>query len=136
MVFKVADAIANAMLDAYETAIGASPILRLRSGAPPAGLSSASTGTVLASMTLPADFMAAASARSKAKSGTWEDLSADAAGTVGHYEIVKADGTTRVEQGTVTATGGGGDMTIDNTVIAAGQPITVTGFTKTMPNNA
>jgi hypothetical protein len=37
-------------------------------------------------------------------------------------------------QGTVTATGGGGDMTIDNTSIASGQSVTVTGFTLTEGN--
>jgi hypothetical protein len=136
MPFQIADSVANAMLDAYETAIGASPILRLRTGAAPANVAAAATGTIVATMNLPADFMASASARSKAMSGTWEDLSADNAGTVGHYEIVKNDGTTRQEQGSVTATGGGGDMTIDNVVVAQTQKITVTGFTKTMPNNA
>jgi hypothetical protein len=136
MTFQVADFIANAMLDAYESAIGASPILRLRTGAAPANLAAASTGTVVATMNLPADFMASAAARAKAMSGTWEDLSADNAGTVGHYEIVKADGTTRCEQGSVTPTGGGGDMTIDNVVVAAGQKISVTAFSKSMTNNA
>lgn len=29
------------------------------------------------------------------------------------------------------ATGGGGDMTVDNTSFAAGQPFTVTAFSKT-----
>jgi hypothetical protein len=133
---QIADSIANAMLDSWEASIGASPILRLRTGAPPANVAAASTGTVVASLTLPADWMAAAAARSKSLSGTWQDLAADAAGTVGHYEIVASNGTTRMEQGTVTATGGGGDMTIDNTVVAAGQQVTVTAFTRSMPNNA
>lgn len=133
---QIADAVANAMLDAWETAIGANPILRLRTGAPPANLAAAATGTIVAALTLPADWMAAAAARSKSKSGTWEDLSADNAGVIGHYEIVASNGTTRLEQGTVTATGGGGDMTVDNTNVAQGQAVTVTAFTRTMPNNA
>lgn len=37
-------------------------------------------------------------------------------------------------QGTVTATGGGGDMTVDNTSFASGQQFTVTGFTITAGN--
>jgi hypothetical protein len=136
MAFQIADSVANAMLDAWEAAIGTSPILRIRTGAPPANVAAASTGTVLATMVLPADWMTAASSRSKALSGTWQDLAADAAGTAGHYEIVKSDGTTRQEQGTVTATGGGGDMTVDNTVFAVGQQVNVTAFTRSMPNNA
>jgi hypothetical protein len=75
--------------------------------------------------------MAAASGGVKAKSGTWEDTSADATGTAGHYEIMDSTGTTCHEQGTVTATGGGGDMTVDNTSFASGQPFTVTAFSKT-----
>ena len=77
--------------------------------------------------------MAAASGGSKAKSGTWEDTSADATGTAAHFRLYAADGTTCHMQGTVTATGGGGDMTVDNTSFAAAQAFTITGFTLTAP---
>lgn len=127
-------AVRNARLDAIETTIGTAPKLRLRSGAKPADCAAARSGTVLAEMTLPSDWLAAAASGVKSKSGTWQDLSADASGTVGHYEIVDSGGTTCHEQGTVTATGGGGDMTIDNTVIAAGQQITVTAYGLTEGN--
>jgi hypothetical protein len=78
--------------------------------------------------------MAAASGGSKAKSGTWEDTSADATGTAGHFRLYASDGVTVHAQGTVTATGGGGDMTLDNTSIASGQAVTVTTFTITAGN--
>jgi hypothetical protein len=129
MALTYSTAIANARLDAVESTIGASAILKLRSGAPPATVAGASTGTVLATLNLPSDWMAAAASRSKAKSGTWEDTSADAAGTVGHFEITASDGTTVGMRGTVTPTGGGGDMTLDNVVLAAGQQVSVTAFT-------
>jgi hypothetical protein len=129
MPFQFSDATINASLDAIETAMGASCILRIRSGAAPANVAAASTGTVLATLNLPADWMNAASARSKTKLGTWEDLSADAAGTAGHFEVVASNGTTRHIQGSITATGGGGDMTLDNVSIAVGQTVTVTTFT-------
>lgn len=119
----------NARLDAVETAVGASAVLRLRSGAVPASCATADAGTVIATLSLPADWMAAASGGSKAKSGTWEDLSADDAGTVAHFRIYASDGTTCHMQGTVTLTGGGGDMTVDNTNVTAGQGITVNSFT-------
>ena len=79
--------------------------------------------------------MAVASSGSKAKSGTWEDTSADAAGTAAHFRIYASDGTTCHAQGTITATGGGGDMTLDNTSIASGQVITITSFTLTAGNS-
>lgn len=121
------------MLDAIETEMGASPIMKLRTGAAPANCGTADSGTVLATINLPADAMAAASGGTKAKSGTWEDTSADAAGTAAHFRIYKSDGTTCVMQGTVTATGGGGDLTLDNAVLAVGQDVLITGFTLTAP---
>jgi hypothetical protein len=72
--------------------------------------------------------MAAASSGSKAKSGTWQDTSADATGTAAHFRIKDSGLTTTHLQGTVTATGGGGDMTVDNTSFAAGQAFTVNTF--------
>jgi hypothetical protein len=134
MALQYSVAVRNAQLDAAETAIGASPILKIRTGAPPANCAAADAGTVLATCTLPADWMAAASNGTKAKLGTWEDTSADAAGTAGHYRIYASDGTTCHEQGTVTATGGGGDMTVDNVSFAAGQAFSVTSYTKTAGN--
>jgi len=43
-------------------------------------------------------------------------------------------GTTCHIQGTVTVTGGGGDMTFDTATFTAGQQVTVTGFTLTDGN--
>lgn len=131
MTFQFSTAGRNAALDAIFSTIGASAILRIRTGAPPANIAAAATGTVLATMTLPSTYMNAASGGTKTKTGTWEDLSADAAGTAGYFEIVRSDGTTREQQGTITATGGGGDMTLDNIVIALAQAITVTAYTVT-----
>lgn len=127
-------AVRNAQLDAWETTIGTSAVLKIRTGAQPANCAAADSGTVLATLTLPSDWMAAAGSGSKAKSGTWEDLSADAAGTAAHFRLYASDGTTCGSQGSVTATGGGGDMTVDNTSFAAGQAFTVTAFTITAGN--
>lgn len=121
----------NAQLDAIETAIGTSAVLKIRTGAAPADVATADSGTVLATLSLPSDWMAAASGGSKAKSGTWEDTSADAAGTAAHFRIYASNGTTAHLQGTVTATGGGGDMTVDNVVFAAGQAFTISSFSIT-----
>jgi hypothetical protein len=134
MALQLSVALRNAGLDAYETATGASAILRIRSGSSPADCATADSGTVLATLNLPSDWMANASSGSKAKSGTWEDTSADATGTAGHFRIYASDGTTCVMQGTITATGGGGDMTLDNTSIASGQQVTITSFTITAGN--
>lgn len=134
MAIKLSTAVRNARLDAIETTIGASAVLKIRTGAPPADVATADSGTVLATLTLPSDWMAAASGGSKAKSGTWEDTSADADGTAAHFRIYASDGTTAHLQGTVTATSGGGDMEVDNTSFATGQSFTITSFTLTDGN--
>lgn len=134
MALQYSVAVRNAKLDAVETAIGTSAVLKIRTGSPPANCAAADTGTVLATINLPSDYMAAASAGSKAKSGTWEDTSADNSGTAGHWRLYASDGTTCHAQGTVTASGGGGDMTVDSTSFTAGQDFTVTGFTLTAGN--
>lgn len=128
MTIQLSTDVRNAKADATETAIGASPILRIRTGAPPANCAAARTGTVLSTVSLPADWLTAASNGSKSRNGTWEDLAADAAGTAGHFEIMNNAGTICHMQGTVTAAGGGGDMTLDNVVFAVGQGFSVSTF--------
>lgn len=134
MAIQFSVGVRNARLDAIESTIGTSAVLKIRTGAAPANVATADSGTVLATLTLPSDWMAAASSGSKAKSGTWEDTSADATGTAAHFRIYASDGTTAHIQGTVTATGGGGDMEVDNTSFASGQAFTVTTFTLTDGN--
>lgn len=129
MAFQFSVTARNAALDAIETATGTAPTLEIRSGSVPANCAAVDAGTLLASMLLPSDWLAAASAGSKTLLGTWQDAAADAAGTAGHFRIKQS--TTCHIQGTVTATGGGGDMTLDNTSIAVGQQVTITSFTLT-----
>lgn len=124
----------NAKLDAVETAIGTVPIMELRSGSAPADCATAPSGTLLAQAALPSDWLAAASAGSKAKSGTWT-LTGLTSGTIGHFRIYDSGSPSTCHvQGSVTATGGGGDMTVDNTSIAAAQVVTVNSFTLTAGN--
>jgi hypothetical protein len=134
MPIQTSDAVANASLNSYETTIGTSAILKIFTGTKPANCAAADSGTVLATVNLPSDWMANAASRSKAKSGTWEDLSADNTGTAGHFRLYDSGGTTCHIQGSVTATGGGGDMTVNSTSFTAGQSFTVNTFTLTDGN--
>lgn len=134
MALQLSTSVRNARLDAIETTTSTAAILEIRSGSAPADCATADSGTLLASMTLPSDWMAAASSGSKAKSGTWSDTSANATGTAGHFRVKDSGGTTCHIQGTVTATGGGGDLTLDSTSITSGQTVTITGFTMTDGN--
>lgn len=134
MALQYSVAVRNAKLDAVETAVGTGAVLKIRTLSVPANVAAADVGTVLATCTLDSDWMAAAAAGSKAKAGTWADSSADNTGTAAHFRIYASDGSTAHIQGTVTATGGGGDMTVDNTSFATGQAFSVTGFTITAGN--
>lgn len=128
MTLQYSQAVRNNQLDAVETTLGASPKLQIRSGAAPANCAAAATGTLLAELDLPADWMAAAAAGAKLKAGTWSGIGA-VAGTAGHFRIVDNAGTTCHTQGSCSASGGGGDMILDNTSIAVGQTFTVNTFT-------
>jgi hypothetical protein len=134
MTVQLSTAVRNARLDAIETAIGTSAVLKIRTGAQPADCATADSGTVLATITLPSDWANAASGGSKTKTGTWQDASADNSGTAAHYRLYASDGTTCHEQGSVTVTGGGGDLTLDSVSITAGQVVTISTWTKTDGN--
>lgn len=127
-------AVKNARLDVVESTIGTSAVLKIYTGSKPTLCSDARTGTVLATLNLPSDWMAAASSGSKAKTGTWSDSAADNSGTAGYFTIFASDGTTCGIQGTVTATGGGGDITLDSTAVVAGQQLDVATFGLTAAN--
>lgn len=136
MAFSYSTNLINALLDTMDTEYPAGSVLELRTGAAP-GVTAAATGTVVATIVLPATPFSAAAARTKAKNGTWSDASADNSGTLGHFRLrISSDGNgasvvaLRVE-GSITATGGGGDMTVDNVVVAAGQLVTITAFSFT-----
>ena len=124
----------NARLNAIETQIGTSAILRIYTSTPPADCATAATGTLLAEMSLPSSWMADAASGAKAYSATWTDASANGTGSAGYFRIWDSGGTVCGLQGTVTATGGGGDLTLDNISIASAQAVTITGFTLTDAN--
>ncbi len=123
-------AVRNAKLDAVETATGTAPTLEIRSGSPPATCATADSGTVLATITLPSDWMAAASGGTKAILGSWVDASADAGGTAGHFRVKQ--GATCHIQGTVGTSAA--DMIVDSVTFTSGQQFTVTAFTLTAGN--
>lgn len=117
----------NRMRDAYVAAFPAGSSLVIRTGTP-AGVANAATGSVLATITLPATPLTSGTGQ-VTLGGTWS-VAASGTGTAGHYRLTNG---TDIEEGTVTATGGGGDLTLDNTSIASGQTVTISTWTRTMP---
>lgn len=131
MALQFSVTVRNARLDTVETTVGTTATLEIRTGAQPANCDAADSGTLLATLTLPTDWMANASAGAKTLSGSWTGTGV-AAGTAAHFRL-KGSGTCHV-QGSITASGGGGDLTLDNISIASGQTVTMTAFTLTDGN--
>jgi hypothetical protein len=134
---QYSDTLSDAKLDALEVAIGIAPILNIWSGSEPANCAASRTGTLLATGTLPSDWLANAATHAKAKSGTWTLTGQSGAGSgtnAGYFEITDSGAVATYIQGKITATGGGGDLTMDNISIANLQSITVNSFVITAGN--
>lgn len=143
MAIALSQALRDQILDGiFNAAAGIdfdSGVLEIRTGAAP-GPNAADGGTLLASITLPGDAFGAASSQQVAKAGTWEDTSADASGTAAHYRIKQSGDTGGATGGTDeriegTVGQGSGDLSLDNTSIAAGQTVTISTFTYSMPES-
>lgn len=111
--------------------------VRIYSGAQPADANSAPGGNLLCEIDLQdpaygnATTAGTASALGVPLSGV--GTAAAGAGTAAQsFRIVNRDEAT-VYDGSVTATGGGGDMTLDNVSIAEAQTVNITSLTYTQP---
>jgi hypothetical protein len=123
----------NARANVIESTISTTPILTIRTGAAPANCAAANSGTVLATVNCPSDWLAAASGGAVAiNNGPWQDLTADATGTAAHFRIHDSGGTVCHIQGTVGTAAT--DMIVDNTSFNAGQQFNITSFTITEGN--
>lgn len=94
----------NARLTAVSTTVAATPQLRFYTGALPANCATAASGTLLATLTLPATPFGTAAAGAMALAGTWSGTAANA-GTAGYFRMLDSAGTNVHIQGTVTPAG-------------------------------
>lgn len=132
MDYEYAPFVMNGALNGMETAIGPSPVVKLRTGARP-GISAADSGTVLVPITAPADHMSDASSASKTRKGIWQGV-AIANGDAGHFREYMLDGTTVAFEGDVSAEGGSGALGIlvngvPGIAIAIGDIVSIEAFT-------
>jgi hypothetical protein len=105
--------------------------LKIYTGTQPATGNDAASGTLLVTVNLPADAMAAAASGVAAKLGTWSGV-AVADGTAGWFRIANS-AATRNYDGEVTATGGGGEIELDDISIVIGQTVLIAVFTINQP---
>jgi hypothetical protein len=119
----------NAIANAVETTIGTSPTLQIRTGSPPAGPDSAASGTLLATVSVPSDWLTDASSGAKSKSGTWT-ATAVGTGDVGHWRMMQ--GSTCFAQGHAGLSGA--SMTVSALALVPDQTFTVSTVTVTAGN--
>lgn len=133
MAVQFSTAVRNAMLDAIETAIGTSAVLKIRTGSAPADCAAADSGSVLATINLASDWASAASSGAKSFSGLpVSDTSADGTGTAAHWRLYASDGVTCHAQGTYGTSGT--DIVGDSTSFTTGQTFNITAWTWTAGN--
>lgn len=88
-------------LDLVESVTGTSAKLNIYSGSAPANCAAADTGTLLATLSLPSDWMNAASGTTKTLLGSWTGTaSAGSGATPTHFRIKDTANTTCYVQGT------------------------------------
>lgn len=132
MAIQYSSTIYLGQLDLVESSAGASAKLYIFSGSAPANCAAADSGTLLATLTLPSDWMAAASGTSKVLAGSWTGTaSAGSGATPTHFRIKDNAGTTVHVQGTAGV--GSGDLNLNGT-ITSGQTIAISSFTLNAAN--
>jgi hypothetical protein len=114
----------NAAVDAIDAGPAAG-VLEIRTGTQPASAQDAATGTLLATVTLP-DPAYGAAATGAAALNDPGSVAGAAAGTAGWCRMRSSDDVHRID-GSVTATGGGGDLELSTTTISVGVTVDITG---------
>lgn len=138
MAVRLSTATRNALADAVtaraDSGTGAAT-LKIYSGAQPASANDVASGTLLATFTLnDPSFGAAATGVITLDVTPALSTTGVAAGTAGWARLESNTAVTTVADFSVTATGGGGDVTVDNTSIAVDQTVNLTSGTITMPS--
>lgn len=138
MAMRISTASAKAANDALVDTLdgGSGPAyVEIRTGGQPATVATAASGTVLGTLTCsdPAFGNATTASPSVATAGAvTSDSVADASGAAGWFRAYDSTGAAHID-GTVTATGGGGDMTLDDVNVIAGGVIALTSWTVSHP---
>ena len=128
MAVRLATATQNAAADAVGALISGGTV-EIRSGSQPASANDAATGTLLATVSLGTSGSAASGVVSLPDPAS---VNAVASGTAGWFRV-KSSGAATVFDGSVTATGGGGQMQLSSTSLTSGSPVDLTAFSYTQP---
>jgi hypothetical protein len=135
MTTRISVAGATASVDALVGLLdggAAAGYIEIRTGAQPASVATAASGTLLGTLALSDPAFGAAAAGSADANAITGDSSADATGTAGWFRAYDSNDVAVID-GSITATGGGGDLELDDVSIVAGGTINVTGWTVSQP---
>jgi hypothetical protein len=116
MALTVSANAADAMGVALATNIGSAATIEIRTGTKPATPETAASGTLLATVAISGSFTSTGGVLTAANPAA-VTIAAD--GTAGHFRLKTSGGTAKID-GTVTATGGGGDMTLATLALSSG----------------
>lgn len=134
MASRVPDAVRNAMVDAVVDRLDAGSgagTVKIYTGSQPADADDAPSGTLLCTLTL-GDPAFGSAASGVATANAVAAVAAAATGTAGWFRAADSDGN-KVLDGSVTATGGGGDMTLNTVSVVSGVDVQITSWTVTQP---
>jgi hypothetical protein len=132
MALQYSATIRNNQLDQITAAIGASGLLRIYDGTPPANVATALSGnTLLATLPLSAAAAPAAAAGVLTFNAISNDTSADATGTATFFRLLTSGGTA-VAQGTVGTSGT--DLIVSTTSFVATVIVSCSALTVTAGN--
>lgn len=138
MTLRISDTARNAAAGAVAALVdggaGAGKI-RVYTGAQPAGgPGAAATGTLLAEFALSDPAFTAPAAGGTIALDTTPAVATTGitAGTAGWFRVLDSNNAAIID-GSVTATGGGGDIELDTTTVSTGVTITLTAVALTMP---
>ncbi len=123
-------AAADAVVDRIDGGAGAGT-LKIYTGSVGADADTTPGGTLLATIAW-ADPAFGAASSGVATATDPASVNASATGTAGCFMVEDSNGD-NVFDGTVTATGGGGDLTLSTTSLVSGSPVDITAFTYTQP---
>jgi hypothetical protein len=120
MALTVTAAAVQSMGAALATAIGSGATIQIRSGTKPATPETAAAGTLLCTVTVAGSFSSTGGVLTAADPASANPVASTP--VAGHFRLLTSGGTAILD-GTVTATGGGGDMQLWSTTITVGVPV-------------
>ncbi|GIH91945.1 hypothetical protein ACFFMN_33935 [Planobispora siamensis] len=125
------NAACDAIVDLLDAGAGAATI-EVRTGSQPASAEDAASGTLLCTFTLADPAFGGSATGTATMAGAPRSTTGAAAGTAGYFRAKDSSGNT-VMDGSVSATGGGGDLQLNTTTISVGVNVQITSGTVTMP---